>query len=199
MASLGDPLGRVARQVYGDLLREEEDAAGVLVSLDVERSTLASNASAFGAGPPAGRAVGLPQELEEVEAGEVAGGVVEEDELAAGIRCVDAVGGLAGVPLVDGVVELQARVRALPGGLRHLPPELARGEALHHFAGGPGSGLPDRVLHYGLDEPVGHPDRVVRVLARDGPVGVAAEVRRVAGRDQRRDLLLLARLPLDEL
>src|SRR5712664_2517465 len=190
MASLGDPLSRVARQVYGDLLREEEDAAGVLVSLDVERSALASNASAFG--PPAGRAVGLPQELEEVEAGEIAGGVVEEDELAAGIRRVDAVGGLAGVPLVDGVVELQARVRALPGSLRHLPPELARGEALHHFAGGTGGGLPDRVLHHRLDEPVGHPDRVVRVLARDGAVGLAVEVRRVAGRDQRRDLLLLA-------
>src|SRR5712664_4653814 len=130
MASLGDPLSRVARQVHGDLLREEEDAAGVLVSLDVERSALASNASAFGSGPPTGRAGGLPEELEEVEAGEVAGGVVEEDELAAGIGGVDPVGGLAGVPLVDGVVELQAGVGALPGRFRHLPPELAGGEAV---------------------------------------------------------------------
>ena len=158
VAPLGDPLGRVARQVHGDLLREEKDPAGMLVSFDVEFPGF------------------VIEKLQQIEAGEVAGGVVEENELAAGIRCVDAVGGLAGVPLVDGVVELQARVGALPGGLRHLPPQLPRGKAVDDVARGPGGGLPDGVLGHRLDEPVGHAHRVVRVLAGDGAVGVPVEV-----------------------
>src|SRR6202022_5028684 len=94
-AALGDALGRVARQVDGDLLREEEDAAGVPVALDVELAGL------------------VVEELEQVERGQVAGGVVEEDEFAAGGGGVDAVRLLAGVPAVDGVVEPQARAGAL--------------------------------------------------------------------------------------
>src|SRR5207248_5852475 len=93
---------------------------------------------------------------------------------------------------------LTAGAGALPGRLRPLAPELPRGEALDHLVRSAGGGFPDRVLAHRFDEPVGDPDRVVRVLSRDRAVRVAVEVRRIACGDQRRDLLLLARLPLDE-
>ncbi len=64
-------------------------------------------------------------ELEQVEAGQVAGGVVEEHVLGAGIRGIDASRVLRGVPLVDCRVVLHAGVAALPGGFGDLVHDLA--------------------------------------------------------------------------
>ena len=50
-----------------------------------------------------------------------------------------------------------------------------------------------------LEELVGDADGVVGVLAGDGGVGLAVEIAGIAGRDQRGDLLLLVRFPVDEL
>ena len=103
---LGDLLGGVAGCVDDDFHRGGDDGDGVAVGGDVE---LAAGG----------------EELHEVEAGEVAGGVVEEHVLAAGIAGVDAGGVLGGVPAVDGGVVLHAGVAALPGGFGELVHEVA--------------------------------------------------------------------------
>ena len=106
MRVFADLLGGVAGRVDDDFHRGGEDADGVAVGGDVELA--------------AGR-----EELHEVEAGEVAGGVVEEHVLRAGVGGVDAGGVFAGVPAVDGGVVLHAGVAALPGGFGDLVHELA--------------------------------------------------------------------------
>ena len=103
---LGDLLGGVAGGVDDDLHRGGDDADGVAVGGDVE---LAAGG----------------EELQQVEGGEVAGGVVEEHVLRAGVGGVDAGGVLAGVPAVDGGVVLHAGVAALPGGFGDLVHEVA--------------------------------------------------------------------------
>ena len=65
-------------------------------------------------------------EAHQVQARQVAGRVVKEHVLAAWIRRIDARRVLAGVPLVDGVVELHARIAAEPRGLGDLLHDLAR-------------------------------------------------------------------------
>ena len=94
---LRDLLGGVAGRVDDDFHRGGDDGDGVAIAFDVEGATGG-------------------EELHQVEAGEVAGGVVEEHVLAARIAGVDAGGVLAGVPAVDGGVVLHAGVAALPGG-----------------------------------------------------------------------------------
>src|SRR3546814_9994603 len=76
----------------------------MLVALDVENS-------------------GAAAEGHEVQRGQVAGRVVEEHVLRAGIGAVDAAGGGAGVPLVDGGVVLHAGIGAGPGGVGDLVPQ----------------------------------------------------------------------------
>ncbi len=97
---LADHLGGVAGVVDEDFLRGDDDVDGVAVGFDVKR------------------AVG--RELQQVQAGQVAGGVVEEHVLAAGIASVDAGGVLRGVPAVDGGVVLHAGIAAVPGGVGNL-------------------------------------------------------------------------------
>ncbi len=64
------------------------------------------------------RAVG--RELQQVQAGQVAGGVVEEHVFAARIAGVDAGRVLRGVPAVDRGVVLHAGIAAMPGGFGDL-------------------------------------------------------------------------------
>src|SRR6185437_9159934 len=86
-----DLLGGVAGGVDDDLHRGGDDGDGVAVGGDVE---LAAGG----------------EELHQVEAGEIAGGVVEEHVLRARIGRVDAGRVLGGVPAVDGGVVLHAGV-----------------------------------------------------------------------------------------
>ncbi len=78
-------------------------------------------------------------------------------------------------------------------------PELAGLDRLVDRAVGPADQIPVLVVEHGVEEVVGDPDRVVGVLAGDGRVGLAIEIGRIAGSDQRRDLLLFVRFPGDEL
>ena len=131
-----------------------------------------------------GRRVERPvvQESQKVDRGQVAGGVVQEHVFRARVRGPDRPRGRAGVPVVDGVVELHAGVGAGPGGVADLVPELARLDGLGDLAVSAPDQLP---VGIGLDrrqEGVGDPDRVVRVLARDGEVGLAVPVG-VVGRE----------------
>ena len=133
---------------------------------------------------------------------EVAGGVVEEHVLAAGVAGVDARRVRAGVPVVDGGVELHARVAALPGRLGHHLHEVAgpvgrrRRRSGEHVAG-----LPLAVLHHRAHELVGDAHGVVGVLEEDGVVGPALHVEGavVAGVDEGPGLALLFGLAVDEL
>ena len=56
------------------------------------------------------------EEAAQVQGGQVAGRVVQEHIFGAGIRSVDAGGVLAGMPPVNGGIELHAGVAALVGG-----------------------------------------------------------------------------------
>ena len=94
---LRDHLGGVAGGVDDDLHCGRDDADGVTVAGNVE---LASRS----------------EELQEIERCKVAGGVIEEHVLRAGIGRVDARRVFAGVPAIDGGVVLHAGVAALPGG-----------------------------------------------------------------------------------
>ncbi len=138
-------------------------------------------------------------ELHQVQARQIAGRVVEEHVLAAGIRCVDAAAGGAGVPVVDRRVVLDAGIAADPGRLRHLAEEVARPDGLDRLAAQHGARLPRAVLLDRPHEGVGHAHGVVRVLEEDAAVGRPRERAVVAGVDQRPGLLLLLRLAADVL
>ena len=86
------------------------------------------------------------------------------------------------MPVVDGVVELHAGVGAGPGGVADLVPELARLDGLGDTPVGAADQLPVGIGLDRVEEGVGDPDRVVRVLARDGDVGLAVPVG-VVGRE----------------
>ena len=145
---LGDLLGGVAGGVDDDLHRGGDDGDGVAVGGDVE---LAAGG----------------EELQQVEAGEVAGGVVEEHVLAAGIGGVDARRVLAGVPAVDGGVVLHAGVAALPGGFGDVVHDVAGAVLLDRRAVLDGAGDEGAVGFDGVHELVGDADGVVGVLEED--------------------------------
>ena len=104
---LRDHLGGITRGVDDDLHRSGDDADGVTVRGNVE---LASRS----------------EELQEIEGSKVAGGVIEEHVLRAGIGRIDACRVFTGVPTINGGVELHAGVAALPGGF---------GDGVHQIAG----------------------------------------------------------------
>ena len=104
--------GRISGVVDQDFLRGDEDVDGVAIGFDVER------------------AVG--RELQQVQAGQVAGRVVEEHVFAARIAGVDARRVLRGVPAVDGGVVLHAGIAAVPGGFGDLVQQLFGFEGLDH-------------------------------------------------------------------
>ena len=138
------------------------------------------------------------QELHQVQRGEVAGRVVQVHVLAARVRAVDPAGLRAGVPVVDGVVVLDAGVGAGPGGLGHLAEERLGVDLLDDLAGHAGAQAELAAGLDGLHELVVHADRVVGVLVLDGRDVVAAQVHVEARVAQGADLLLLLHLGLDE-
>ena len=64
-------------------------------------------------------------ELQQVQRGEIAGRVVQEHIFGARIGGADFAAGRAGVPVVDGGVELQAGIGRGPGGIADLFPQVA--------------------------------------------------------------------------
>ena len=114
---LADLLGGIAGVIDDDLLRQDHGVHGVAEGFHVELAV-------------------RPHELHQVQRRQVARRIVQEHVLRAGIRGVDARRVLAGVPAVDGGIELHAGVAALVGGFGDLAHQVARLVALHGLAGG---------------------------------------------------------------
>ncbi len=148
----GDALRGVAGVVDEDLHGGEHDVDGIAIGLDVKGACRGD-------------------ELHQVEAGEVAGGVVEEHVLRAGIGRVDAAGVLRGVPAVDGGVVLHAGIAALPGGFGDLVHEVAGFVGLDGGAVLDGAGGEFGVLLPRVHELIVDADGVVGVLEEDGREG----------------------------
>ena len=115
-------------------------------------------------------------ELQQVGRGKIAGGIVEEHVLGARIGRPDPAGSRAGVPVVHRRVEVQAGIGRGPGGVADLLPEVAGLQRLDDLAGGAAGQVPVVVVLDGAQEIVGQRDRIVRVLAGDGEIGVGIPV-----------------------
>ena len=177
---LGDHLGRIAGVVHQDLLGRDVDADRRLEALDVE----------------------LPVrllELHEVQRGEVAGRVVEEHVLGAGVGRMDRLGALASMPFLDGTVVLQTRIAANPGALGDLV-EHSRGVLLLEGLTGHGGECPPLLAVDGrLHEGVRNTHREVLVLIHHRTVSLTVERAIVALLDEGPGLLLFLGLGGDEL
>jgi hypothetical protein len=112
---LRDLLDRVAGVIDDDFLRGDENAHRRFESLDIEHAV-----------------GGL--ELHQVQRREIAGGVIEEEILAAGIRGILPVGAFAGVPLVNGGIELHPGIAADPCAFGDFAQQRARILFLARFA-----------------------------------------------------------------
>ncbi len=178
VAQLRDRRAGELRHHHADLERDHPQPGGVDIGLGVELAVL--------------------QEGQQVHRRQVAGRVVQEHVFRARVRAADLPVFRAGVPGVDRVVELDARIGAGPGGVADLLPQLARLDGLGDLAVGAADQLPVGILADGAQEGVGDPHRVVRVLAGDGQVGVRVPVG-VVGRELDRGEALLGVLqdPLD--
>ena len=111
-------------------------------------------------------------EGQQVHRGQVAGRIIQEHVFRAGVRSPDRAVFRAGVPGVDGVMELDARVGAGPGGVAHLIPQVARLDRLGDLAIRAADQRPVFVILDGVQEGIRHADGVVGILAGNGDVGL---------------------------
>ena len=176
---LGDLLGREVREADRDVHRGDDQLGDLAEPPGVERVVCA-------------------EELQQVDAGQVAGRVVQVHVLRAGVARGDPAGLRAGVPVVDGAVVLDARVGAVPGRLGHLAQQPLGPDPGHNLAGTPGQQVEVAVVRYGPHELVRYANGVVGVLVLDADDVLAAQVHVEPGVAQDTHLLFLARLRLDE-
>ncbi len=140
------------------------------------------------------------RELQKIQAGEVAGGIVEEHVFAARVAGVDARCVLRGVPAICGGVVLHAGIAAVPGGFGNFLEKIFGFVGLHDVAVADCFGGEIGVAEYGVHEVVGDADGVVRVLEEDGRVGVGIGMRSVVAlRDQSVSFGFFFLFALDEL
>src|SRR5581483_10146247 len=156
---------RVAGGVNDNFLRERYGVAGMTERFDVE---LAAGA----------------HELHEIQRCKIAGGIVEEHVLGAGIGGVDAARCFGSVPAIDGGIELHTGIAALPGRFGNLLQNFFGIETANGLAVNDGTGPPIGAGSGGFHELVGGPHGIVGVLEKDRAVGFAVERGIVAGIDQ---------------
>ena len=152
VGQLGDPPGRELGHQHRDLEHDRPQPHGVLEGRHVEPSVLA----------PEGH---------QVERGQIARRVVEEHVLRARVGGVDPAAHRAGVPFIDGGVELEPGVGRGPGGVADLLPQVPGSHGLGDLAVGAADEIPFTVGLHLLQEGVGDAHRVVGVLPGDGKVG----------------------------
>ena len=174
-----DRFRRISGIVDQNLLRGDENIDCVAIGFHVER------------------AVG--RELQQIEAGQVAGGIIEEHVFAARIAGVDASRVLRSVPAIDRGVVLHAGIAAVPGRFGNFVQQLFGFVGLHDRAIGDSLRGEIGVANHGVHEVVGHANAVVGVLEEDGRVGVGVGMRSVISHgDQRVRLGFFFLLALDE-
>ena len=125
----------------------------------------------------------------QVQRGQIAGRVVQEHILRAGVRRVDPPRLRAGVPLVDRAVELHARIGAGPGRVGDIVPQVARLDGLGHRSVNAVDQVPVASGLHRLDELVGHAHGIVGVLAGNCQVGFRIPVG-IEGREIDRGIAL---------
>ena len=153
VAELRDGLAGELGHEHADFEHHGPEADGVAVTRQVEAAVLG-------------------EEGAEVQGGQVAGRVIQEHVLGAGVARVDGAVFGAGVPVVDGGVELDAGIGAGPGGAVHLLPEVLGAELLRGLAVDAALQLPVAVHLQGAHEGIGHAHRVVGVHAAHGEVAL---------------------------
>ena len=168
----GNLLGGVAGAAHENFLGDDKDADRVAETLDIQV------------------AVGI-HELHHVERRQIAGAVVEEHVLGAGIAGIDPAAVDAGVPAVDRGVVLHAGIPAQVGAFGNHLHQVGGGVGLDHIPGGHGPCLPVAVVLNGLHEFIRNPDGEVGVLEHDRRIGFAAKGTVVALVNQCPGFLLL--------
>ncbi len=140
----------------------------------------------------------VAQEPHQVQRGQVATGVVQVHVLTARVAGTDPAGVRAGVPVIDRVVVLDPRIRAVPRGVRDRMEQRPRRDGLDDPSVDPGPQVEVGVVDDRPHELVRHPDRVVGVLVLHRDDVAAAEIHVEAGIPQCPDLAFLTCLALDE-
>ena len=154
----GDFLRRELRHHHRDFQHDGPQTYGMLEARDVEGTGLDI------------------AEAQQVQRSQVAGRIVEEHVFRAGVRRPDLARGRAGVPVVDGRMELDAGIGRGPGGIADLVPEFPCLEGLGHLAIEARGEVPVAIGLDGAQEFVGDAHRIVGVLAGNGAIGLAVPV-----------------------
>ena len=144
------------------------------------------------------RTVGT-KEPQQVQRGQVARGVVEEQILPARIARADRPGRLARIPGLDRRGVLDAGIAARPRTLRHAAQHVARTHALDDLARRDGTQPPCAIVAHRIEKRIRNTHAEVRVLERNAPVRLPVESALVPRRDERTRLVLFPRLRVDEL
>ena len=180
MRIFSNGLRRIAGVIDDDFLRGDENAHRSLEALDIEHAIVAL-------------------EFHQVQRGEIAGGVVEEDVFRAGIGGMNRLGALAGVPFLHRAIVLEAGVSANPCAFRDFLEEFAGVLLIERPAGGDGARPPFPPFERGPHEFVADAHGKVFVLIHHAAVGVAVVGTVVALFDERPGFSFLLLLAVDEL
>ena len=148
MGVLRDLLDRVARVVDKNFLRCDEDPRRRLEALDVKDAILAF-------------------ELHQVQGGEIARRVIEKEVFRAGVCRVLPAGAFAGVPFVDGRIELHPGVTADVGAFRYFAQQATCLFAFTRFPVAHVPRPPFAIFHRGIHELVAHPHAQILILIHD--------------------------------
>ncbi len=172
--------GRVAGVIHQNLLRRNVDARRRPQPLYIHRAVVALV-------------------LAQVERGQVAGRVIQKEILAARVAGVDGPRVLAGVPPLDRVLILQARIAADIGTFAYFVEQLRRIYLIDHLAGGYGAQFEGFAALSRLHKRIRDAQAVVHVLKIHRTVGRTVERAVVALFDERPGFLFLGLLCLHEL
>src|SRR5258706_145583 len=146
-----DCFGGVAGVVYQNFLGRDDYVYGVAIGFYIKGA--------------------IGRELQKIQAGQVAGGVVEEHVLAARITRVDSRGVLRSVPAIYGGIVLHAGIAAGPGGFGQFVEKIFGFVSVDYAAIYDCSGGEIGVAADSYHEVVGYADAVVGVLEEDRAVG----------------------------
>ena len=180
MRVLGNFFDRITRVIDDDFLRRDENAHCRFESLDIEVAV-------------------RRLELHQVQRGEIARGVVEEEIFRAGVRGILPIRAFAGVPFVDRGIELHSRIAADMRAFGDFAQQRASVFAFARLPIGHATRPPFAAFERGFHELVAYAHAQVFVLIHDRAVGVAIVTAVVTLLDQRPGFFLFLLLGIDEL